>query len=395
MTIKELQALSTVADMLIDETEQKLSDMERVNRPIAAEVAKEFLALDLDEKEIMSIEKIDEWYHAWGGRCYVSFSGGKDSTILAYLAAKWLASFRTPPCPLTLVFVNTGLEYPEIQHFVSWYAEWLSREFPRIEVNLVRLRPKLNIRQVIARYGYPVVSKEVANCVELAKKGNETRLKRVNGELLNTDGSKSSFNCDRWKFLMFAPFAVSASCCRVMKKAPAQKYERKCGEKPIVASMAEESRQRMLIWRATSFWSNISLSNTLGCNAFEGGRPVSKPMSFWTEQDVLRYIRGGDIPICEVYGEIVASDGENEYLATLIDEPLRCTGCQRTGCMFCAFGAHLERGENRFERMRRTHPRHYEFCMCGGEVDPADGLWKPSEKGLGFAKVLDFIGVKY
>lgn len=124
-------------------------------------------------------------------------------------------------------------------------------------------------------------------------------------------------------------------------------------------------------------------------------RDASKPMSFWTEQDVLHYLRDENIPYCSVYGDIVASDGENDYPSTLIEKPLHCTGCQRTGCMFCGFGAHLEKGENRFERMKHTHPKHYDFCIGGGEFDPADGLWKPNEKGLGYGRVLDFIGVRY
>ena len=168
-----------------------------------------------------------------------------------------------------------------------------------------------------------------------------------------------------------------------MKKRAAHTYERESREKPIVAMMAEEGRQRFQTWTAT------------GCNAFDGKRPMGKPMSFWTEQDVLRFIVDQELPIASVYGDIVASDGENDYGATLIDCKLHCTGCQRTGCMFCGFGSHLEKGENRFQRMRRTHPRHYDFCIGGGAFDPADGLWKPTAKGLGYARVLDFIGVAY
>lgn len=125
--------------------------MERFNTPLTKEAAKSLLALDLEDKVITSYEKLDEWYTAWGGQCYVSFSGGKDSTVLSYLAARYLSSFRTPPWPLNLVFVNTGLEYPEIQKFVNEYADWLRKEFPRVTVNLHRLRPKLNIRQVLTK----------------------------------------------------------------------------------------------------------------------------------------------------------------------------------------------------------------------------------------------------
>lgn len=354
------------------------------NQPIPKEAAKQLLALDLQDKEILSYEKIDQWYTAWDGKCYVSFSGGKDSTVLAYLVARYLSSFRTPPWGLTLVFVNTGLEYPEIQKFVNTYADWLRHEFPRVTIELVRLRPKMNIRQVVRKYGYSVVSKEVANCVWLARKnGNGTRMARLRGELLDKDGNPSAYNCENWAFLLDVPFLVSSECCKIMKKSTAHKYESKANQKPMVATMADEGRQRFQKWLAT------------GCNAFDGRRPMGKPMSFWTEQDVLRFIVDRHIPIASVYGDIVASDGENDYNATLIDCKLHCTGCQRTGCMFCAFGAHLEKGENRFERMRHTHPKHYEFCISGGAYDPADGLWKPNEKGLGYGRVLDYIGVRY
>lgn len=354
------------------------------NQPIPKEAAKKLLALDLEDKEILTYEKLDQWYTAWNGKCYVSFSGGKDSTVLAYLAARDLSSFRTPPYPLTLVFVNTGLEYPEIQKFVNEYTDWLRGEFPRITVELVRLRPKMNIRQVVEKYGYSIVSKEVAKCVWFARMfGSKSRLARLRGEAVDKDGNPSNFNCENWAYLLNAPFLVSPECCRVMKKTPAHRYESETNQKAIVAMMADEGRQRYTTWLQT------------GCNAFDGKRPMGKPMSFWTEQDVLRFIVDRHIPIASVYGDIVASDGDNDYAETLIDCKLHCTGCQRTGCMFCAFGAHLEKGENRFERMKHTHPKHYDFCIGGGEFDPADGLWKPNEKGLGYGRVLDYIGVRY
>lgn len=353
------------------------------NQPIPKEAAKQLLALDLQDKEILTYEKLDQWYTAWGGKCYVSFSGGKDSTVLAYLAARYLSSFRTPPYPLTLVFVNTGLEYPEIQKFVNEYADWLRKEFSRVTVNLHRLRPKMNIRQVVRKYGYSIVSKEVAGVVyETRKNPNCIRAKKLRGEQLDKDGNPSAYNCENWAFLLDAPFPISDRCCHVMKKASAHRYEGEAKEKPIVATMADEGRQRFQKWLAT------------GCNAFDSKTPMSKPMSVWTEQDVLHYLRDENIPYCSVYGDIVASDGENDYPSTLIEKPLHCTGCQRTGCMFCAFGAHLEKGETRFERMKHTHPKHYEFCIGGGEWD-TDGLWKPNEKGLGYGRVLDYIGVRY
>ena len=105
-----------------------------------------------------------------------------------------------------------------------------------------------------------------------------------------------------------------------------------------------------------------------GCNGFDMKSPISNPMSFWTEQDVLEYLRLTGIPYDSIYGDIVESGGR---FAT--------TGAQRTGCMFCMFGAHLEKSPNRFQRMALTHPKQYDYCI----------------HKLGCGKVLDYIGVPY
>lgn len=354
--------------------------------PLSRQTAAELQSMDLEDKLIYTDANLWEWYHAWDGKCYVSFSGGKDSTVLAYLAAEHLNRYRTVPYPLVLVFVNTGLEYPEIQHFVDWYAAWLRRQFPRVEIQLVRLRPKMNIKQVLTRYGYPVISKAVSKTISGAR-GPEGRyktyaLRLLNGEVKLDNGKKSMYNVQKWEFLIDAPFSISNRCCDIMKKNPSHRFERLYGVRPITAEMAEESQNRMQKWLQT------------GCNAFDGKSPKSKPMSFWLEQDVLRLIKDRNLPICSVYGDIVYGDGENDYDAALAECPLHCTGCTRTGCMPCMFGVHLEKGENRFQRMRHTHPKHYRFCIEGGAVDPSDGLWKPDHRGLGMGKVLDYIGVE-
>ena len=235
------------------------------NQPIPKEAAKQLLALDLQDKEILSYEKIDQWYTAWGGKCYVSFSGGKDSTVLAYLVARYLSSFRTPPWLLTLVFVNTGLEYPEIQKFVNTYADWLRREFPRVTIELVRLRPKMNIRQVVTKYGYSIVSKEIADCIADAKRNPDgLRMKRLRGEAIRRDGKPSAYNCEKWEFLLYAPFGISAKCCSVMKKSPLKTYAHQADLQAMGATMAAESRLRMTYWLKT------------GCNAFDGKRPIEQ-----------------------------------------------------------------------------------------------------------------------
>lgn len=76
-------------------------------------------------------------------------------------------------------------------------------------------------------------------------------------------------------------------------------------------------------------------------------------MGSWTRADVLRYIVEKDIEISSVYGDILQDEFGQYYT----------TGEQRTGCMFCGFGAHLEAELNCFQRMLVTHPKHYKICM--------------------------------
>lgn len=333
-------------------------------------------SLPLDIKIRMTKERIEQWYEHWDGMVYVSFSGGKDSTVLKHIVD---SMYDDVPA----VFVNTGLEYPEIQKFAM------------AQKNVVTVRPEMRFDEVIKKYGYPVVSKEVAQTVWEAKKNVETgkyiyRIKKLNGELLDKNGKYSSYNIPKWRFLLDAPYNISHKCCDIMKKRPAKTYEKKTGRKAIIGTLASESTLRKTQWVR------------YGCNAFESKRPTSQPLSFWTEQDILHYIKQFDVPYCSVYGEIVpVDDGEqfegqlttfdvlNDYDGTL----LKTTGCDRTGCIFCMFGCHLEKEPNRFQRLKETHPRQYEYCIGGGEM--VDGKWQPSKEGLGLGKVLDYINVKY
>lgn len=64
-------------------------------------------AWSLERKIRVTQTRIIEWYQHYKGQVYVSFSGGKDSTVLLDLARRIY-----PEIPA--VFVDTGLEYPEI-----------------------------------------------------------------------------------------------------------------------------------------------------------------------------------------------------------------------------------------------------------------------------------------
>lgn len=314
---------------------------------------------------------------AMPGAVYVSFSGGKDSTVLKHIVDSMYDDVPS-------LFVNTGLEYPEIQKFAM------------SQPNVVTVRPDMRFDEVIRKYGYPVISKEVARAIKYARKDDSLSgayyRKRFYGELLTKDGKKSMYNRERWKFLLDADFNVDSYCCDIMKKKPAKIFSKETGRKAIIATLAAESRLRYKSW----------LQN--GCNAFDAKNPQSQPMSFWTEQDVLHYLKKYGVPYCSVYGDIQVKPHGEDVLSGQIDligylgcyeedDTLETTGCDRTGCIFCMFGCHLEKEPNRFQRLKQTHPRQYQYCIGGGEM--VDGKWQPSKEGLGLGYVLDYIGVKY
>lgn len=348
-------------------------------------------ALPLLAKVHMSQARIREWYEHWQGDVYISFSGGKDSTVLAHLVREY---YQDVP----LVFSNTGLEYPEIQTF----ARKMGAEF---------VRPKMRFDEVISKYGYPIISKEVAISVEEARAPTDThnawiRRDEFNGKRINPKtGELSPFQ--KTKYLPLAAdtlFRISPQCCDVMKKGPIKAYQRKEKRVPFIGTLTDESRIREIAW----------LKN--GCNSYEG-KKTSQPMSFWKEQDVLKYIKDNRLEIASVYGEIVSIDKEGFGYEALpgCEYNLKCTGCQRTGCIFCGFGAHLDKDKKtRFQRLAITHPKQYEYCMRGGQwvdnskYNPAlpeytkewkhwnpKKIWVPSKEGLGMKKVFDDLNQLY
>lgn len=324
-------------------------------------------AYPLDLKIMKTKQRIREWVDYYGSvGVYVSFSGGKDSTVLLHIVRSMFPDIEA-------VFVDTGLEYPEIRSFVKSFD------------NVTILRPKMRFDEVIKEYGYPLISKETSNCLYLARvRNSKHRLTKLNGE--GNYGSGSIFNAEKWKPLLSVDFIIGDMCCLQMKKKPLREFE-KSGKFPIIATMAEESKRRENGWLKS------------GCNAFDGKIKRSAPLSFWTEQDILQYIKEYNLPIASVYGEVVYGEKEGEQYDNLLCDcggKLCTTGCSRTGCIFCGFGAHLtpKNEESRFQRLKKTHPRQYEYCLGGGAYD-TDGLWKPTKDGLGMKHCIDTLNEIY
>lgn len=378
-------------------------------------------ALPLNIKVLMTAERIRNWVNEFGeDGVYLSFSGGKDSTVLGHIIRE-VCGYKNIP----FVFVDVPTQYPELKEFAKTFD------------NLVILKPKISFSQVCEKYGFPMISKEVSNCVSGARKyvkyldsqksnntiltdrqtdrqteipfayriadligidrivdkGNrafaDLKMGNIPSEILKApvrvkqlfgvkcEQFSSMYDKSKYLFMLNAPFEVSNQCCKVMKKQPMHQYHKDTGRVPFTAQMASESKLRSSQW----------IQN--GCNGFDLKIPTSNPMAFWTEQDVLLYIKENNLPICSVYGEVVTdyeSMGQCENQMSFADygifdneRPLlKTTGCQRTGCVLCGFGCHLEK-ESRFELLKQTHPKFHNL------------LYILKNNGVTYAEAIDWV----
>ena len=276
-------------------------------------------SLKLEDKVLYSTVKIKEFYLAHKGKVYVSFSGGKDSTVLLHLV-------RSVYPDVKAVFFDTGLEFPEI------------REFARSTENVEFVKPEMTFKQVIQQEGYPVIGKEAAHYISLARRGLPSGIDRMKRD--------DRYGYAKFAYLMDAPFPISENCCARLKKGPSHDYTKRTGLYPFVGTRIDESQRRETNWIL------------YGDNNLDARYPQSNPLSIWTTKDVWDYIRKYDLPYSKIYD----------------------MGYEGTGCIFCMFGIMSDR--DRFLRLKASHPKLWAYCM------------KPVEEGgLGMKDVLDYMHI--
>ncbi|MDR0605364.1 MAG: phosphoadenosine phosphosulfate reductase family protein, partial [Bacteroidales bacterium] len=207
------------------------------------------------------------------------------------------------------------------------------------------IRPELNIRQIIEKYGFPLISKEQSQYIRQAKHTHSEKLRNI-----RLHGSINGIGkiAERWKFLIDAPFDLSEQCCDILKKKPFKKFGKETGLYPIIGTMASESRLRFQKWLK------------YGCNSFETKMIASYPLSIWTDDDVWAYIRKFKLPYCPIYD----------------------MGIKRTGCVGCGFGCHIK-GDRRFYFLKEHKPKIYEYFM------------QLKNNGISYREALQYCGIDF
>lgn len=292
----------------------------------------------LAQKIDHSLGVIDQFIARMDGKVYLSFSGGKDSTVLLHLCEILKPDIKC-------VFVNTGCESVDVVRFV---------EKMKAAHNIEVIRPKLTPRQVWAKYGFPLVSKDQAFKIDLVRKNPNS----ASAQKFMRDGNQFTISkcfrylCDTEK----CKYHTSAVCCNKLKKDPCKRYEHESGLRPIVATMASESMLRETDYLRVG-----------QCNKFDQGHEKSKPLSIWMEEDIWQFIRENNIEIAEIYAK----------------------GVDRTGCVGCGFGAQMK-NDRRLETFYRLYPKYYNMVLnfenngvtyreALREMLAVNGLWLPDE----------------
>lgn len=268
-------------------------------------------AWTLNQKIDHTLGAIDAFISRMNGKVYLAFSGGKDSTVLMHLC-------EILKKDILCVFVNTGCEYPDIIKFVN--------EMKEDGHNIKIIRPEYTPRQVWEKYGFPLVSKEVAeNIHSIRTNPNSIKSQKALG-IINPN---SMFVLSKkWRYLITEKYETSNMCCKILKKDPSNKISKELGLYPIVGTMASESllREKTYIRRG-------------GCNVF-GKNAKSLPLSIWMEDDIWAFIKMQNIKIADIYHK----------------------GAQRTGCVACGFGCQFE-NDVRLKLLYNHYPKYYDMVM--------------------------------
>jgi 3'-phosphoadenosine 5'-phosphosulfate sulfotransferase (PAPS reductase)/FAD synthetase len=255
------------------------------------------------------------------------------------------------------------------------------------QLGVQRLRPQKSKVSVIREFGFPVISKEKAGKIALLQNPTEKNTTVRNAIMTGDTGAYGGWRKgtrmklpQKWLELFAgmenekygtnyrqAPFRVSNKCCYYLKEKPCDNYAKETGRKPYMGLMASEGGQR-----------EKALMKH-GCNYYGKTTIRSCPFAIFNRQDLLQLALDLKAPVPKIYGEIVRDS----------DGTLRTTRAQRTGCTMCGFGIHIEKRPHRFDRLRDSNPKEWEFWMYKCVTDEKTG-----EK-YGWGKVLDYIGVAW
>lgn len=287
---------------------------------------------DLDHKVLEACHRIEALYHETNGKCYISFSGGKDSTVLLALTKLCIDAYTLPEEGIRAVYSNTGIEMGVTVDFVNWCKNnW----YKNIEI----IRPEHSFDWVIKNKGKPMLSKLRAQYLNRWERGMRTEAIMTNfieGVTHQGARARSTVLADRDFHMLHPDFKITAtdSCCSYLKKKPFAKYGKDRGMKgtAIGLRIAEGGARQVSITRRVERGEKI-------CTTYSGDLIKKMPIVDWTDENVEEFIKQYNVPLSDAY---------TKY------------GFDRTGCMACPFAKDVDRN---LEYLFRYEPNRYKAIM--------------------------------
>lgn len=275
-------------------------------------ISNEFMLQDRLQKIKQIIRKYGE------ENFYVSFSGGKDSTVLSALIDMALPDNKIPR-----VYANTGIEYRLILDFVE-----REKEKPH-KWELIILKPTIPIKPMLEKEGYPFKSKEHAAVVASWQGGNKDGLWVKH--YLEKEGRFGLPAKLRYQFTDDNKLKISEKCCYRLKEEPLHNYQKE-NNRPygILGLMREEGGRR----------------NGAECLAFQGDKLKNfQPLAPMTKEWEKWFIKTYNIDISDIY--------KPPY------------NFERTGCKGCPFNPTLQKDLDTLDKFFPAERKQCEY------------IWKP------------------
>lgn len=276
----------------------------------------EFILVDRIQKIKQIITEYEE------DNFYISFSGGKDSTVLSALVDMALPNNQIPR-----VYADTGIELNMIRDFVI--------EMQKSDNRIILIKPSVPIKQMLDAQGYPFKSKEYSAIHKQYKKtGLKTHWVK---QYLQCDEQKNKLDryaCPkilRYQFTDEFDLKISDNCCKELKEKPLKQWQ-KINNKPyaILGVMRSEGGRR----------------NHAKCLAFSGNKlKAFQPLSIISKEWEKWFISEYNIKICDIYKPPYNFD--------------------RTGCKGCPFNPKLQ---DSLEILEKYFPNERKQCEI---------IWKP------------------
>lgn len=266
---------------------------------------------ELNLKITKAMERIEALYYDTKGKCYLSFSGGKDSTVVLALIKMCEYIYTIPKNAIPAVYCDTRIELDATSEFVRWCKDnWYG--------NVQIIYPEKTFPQVLNEFGKPLKSKMKSEFIERYQRNKDKEQYGYRTLMGIADLSYSKLKiADRDLHIMHDDFdiPISNKCCLYLKKKPFLQYNKDNDMQGYFLGIrTNEGGARQLA-------AEKRLANGgLLCTATRGKYTIKMPIIDWTDDDVDEFIKAYNVPLSKAY---------TDY------------GMTRTGCVGCPFSRHL------------------------------------------------------